>query len=108
MFYDVIENFDLVHFCHNIIYCISDKYGYQKIENSNGFIDFQQRFHSNIDKFIIYCTLLKYFFFQIVFLSIYILIFLNILLLVKKNYKLILVIFLNNFLLTHQYLPILI
>lgn len=53
VFYDVIENFDLVHFCHNIIYCISDKYGYQKIENSNGLIDFQQRFHSNIDKYII-------------------------------------------------------
>jgi hypothetical protein len=53
VYVDVIENFGLVHFCHNIIYCISDKYGYQKIENSNGLIDFQQRFHSNIDKFII-------------------------------------------------------
>lgn len=52
-FQDVVENFDLVHFCHNIIYCISDKYGYIKIENSNGFVDFEQRFHSNIDNFII-------------------------------------------------------
>lgn len=50
VFEDSVENFDLAHFCYNIIYCISDKYGYDKIEQSNGFIDFQQRFHSNIDK----------------------------------------------------------
>jgi len=48
-----IENYNNAHFCYNLIYSISDKYGYEKIENSNGFIDFCQRFHSNIDKVII-------------------------------------------------------
>jgi len=48
-----ILNYDNVHFCYNLIYSISDKYGYEKIENSNGFLDFSQRFYSNIDKFII-------------------------------------------------------
>lgn len=48
-----IENYYYAHFCHNLTYCISDKYGYDKIDNSNGFIDFCQRFHSNIDNFII-------------------------------------------------------
>jgi len=53
LFHEVIVNYDNVQFCYNFIYCISDKYGYNKIDNSNGFIDFTQRFHSNIDKFII-------------------------------------------------------
>ena len=65
VFHEVIVNFDNVHFFVNLVYCISDKYGYQKIENSNGLIDFQQRFHSNIDKFIIAYNSMTIFYYSI-------------------------------------------
>ena len=64
-FYEIIVNYDNVHFFYNLIYCISDKYGYEKIENSNGLIDFQQRFHSNIDKFIILYNVMTIFYNEI-------------------------------------------